>query len=272
MRLPNTFKEGVDSIMSEQTVNVVPAHRLEWIYQSLKNEGVEPSDREHWEVELSRVNRLDHFLLDWMECNPDKFNEVIPYFGSATQAALPLIEALKLGKGAFIASAHIGVLFGGTVALKIADLNASWLASIPDLGDEKFEGTLISTTTNNESSIGKKILKSLRQNKVVAIACDGNKSSDNSLHKIFNQDVKVSGFIPKFSFTRRVPCFFPKITWAGDKTIIDLIEMPQANVDESRNDYVERWCDFYLKNIENIIKENPASIRGSGGFWTDIQL
>ena len=234
--------------------------------------GKAPKNEVSWKVQVNRVNQLDHFILDWLECKPKQVSEIFPYMQNLDSAADLLNEALKLGGGAFVASAHIGLLFAGPVALNFLKLDSAWIASVPDLEDNRFGNSLISTSSESESQVGRNILKSLKANKVVAIACDGSSARKESSYKLFNShNIVLSEFIPRLAFKKKTPSFFPHIIWENNMIAVTLIKMPDPFEGEFLDDFTSRWVKFFLSQLEALIIKYPSSIRGSGGFWTALK-
>jgi len=271
VKLPASFDTGIESILIGQYFHKIPHYRKDWVYDNLLKIGKKPYNRKEWEKKLDQMNAIDHFILEWLECKPGAIEEIYPFFENFESQLAGLRKELKNGRGAFIASAHVGLLFGGPVALKLAGIESNWLASVPDLNDNRFEGTLISTTTSAESSVAREILKSLNNNSVVAIACDGDKGLDKSVCKLFDQNIELSNFIPKLSYRKKIASFFPLVFWKEKSIRIELVELPFPNEHEKQEDFTLRWFESFSTNLEQLFYNNSTALRGTGGFWTKLK-
>ena len=271
-KLPNSFNIGIDKIYQSRDFSRIPQYRKDWVYECLLQSNIDIVSKHEWELELDRVNAIDHYILDWLECNPSDIEETYAFFENFQTELCSINKCLEKGKGAFIATAHVGLLFAGPVALELAGIKGAWLASVPDLSDDRHNGSLISTTTLDETKVVRNILKSLSHNMVVAIACDGDKGTDKSTCTLFGQKVDISNFIPKLSYKRKIASFFPLISWENRKIQIELIELPFPNTEESMDKFVERWLVSFTNNLRNAFYRHPTSLRGTGGFWTKLKF
>ncbi|MBY5981229.1 hypothetical protein [Ferrimonas balearica] len=269
-KLPAHFADGVERIFSGEGADVVPLYRSDWIVDTLCQNGRAPADQKGFIEQLNQVNAFDHYLLDWLECRPEQAHEVVPYFSGVDSASIPLLQALKGGKGALIASAHIGVLFGGPVALRTGGLPGVWLASVPDLGDDRFNGALVTTAGNDPSKIGREVIKNLKKNKIVSIAIDGNVASSQVEYPFFDRQIALSDFVPRVAWRNRIPSFFPFIFWREGKVEVAIRELPSPGDGESVDAYSERWCEAFMACLREYFLTYPSSLRAAGGFWTRL--
>ena len=60
--------------------------------------------------------RLDRYILDWIECRPAALEQIATIMAPTDAARDEVAAALGLGKGAFLAAAHVGLLFGSIAA------------------------------------------------------------------------------------------------------------------------------------------------------------
>ena len=209
--------------------------------------------------------------MDWLECKDEQRSEVIQYIQGVAPAKQILDEALKLQKGAFIATAHVGSLYAGPVAFHIAGIEAKWLASVPDVQTDLFYNRLISTSGASTHSIARKVMQSLKRNQVIAIAIDGNVSSNKVSRTLFDQEIQISDFIPKLAWKQGIPSFFPLVRWDKSGVSISLEALPVPGNGESLDAYTHNWCDAFMKKLESMFLNYPESLRGTGGFWTHIR-
>ena len=269
--LPDTFAEGVARLGVTQQ-GVIPQVRLDWVHGVLTRAGRAPADRAAWEAEVTLVNRIDTLMLDWVECRPERAAELVPYLGDLQQGGDVLRAALGPGKGVFMATAHIGLLLGGPPALHALGVDAAWLSSVPNFLDRAYFRNLISTSSENQATIGRSILKALRRGAVVGIAIDGLSLRGDRSYPLFDKQVQLSDFLPRMAYRFAVRSFFPRLPWAGAGMAGDVLPLPDPLPGESEDAFVARWMAAYLGQVEAFILDHPTSIRASGGFWGTIAV
>ena len=268
--LPNTFKEGIDKIRTGSFSSKIPQSRKDFISKTLASSGIQGIEAVELEKQLDFTNELDHFLLDWMECNPHKVSEIAPFIENYDTVIQQLSERLEAGNGAFIATAHIGLLFSGPILLHLANLPGVWLASVPDLGDDRFAGHHISTANKNVARISRDVMRALNQNKIVSIAIDGHVASNKVELDLLGQKVSVSDFIPRAAWKKRIPSFFPTLVWKNNKISSELYELPSPNEGESVEEYTQRWCKEFEKRLCHFFVNRYNNLRATGGFWVNL--
>lgn len=268
--LPRDFAQAIREMERAPPRDVVPTHRLNWIWSVLEAEGCAPLDRRAWEDQLSILNRVDHLLLDWMECNPNRLDDLREFVGDTTRTDAMLEGALAEGQGAFVVNAHLGVLFGGPLTLELNGFNMAWVASVPKLGVGRVDKNLISTTTMDDAAIGRSILRKLREGAVVLVAIDGSANRQRGGYYLFNRQIRLSDFVPRLAYRRKTPSFFSRLPLRDGTLCPELIRMPDPHEQEDVDSYVDRWMQSYLDNIRKIFYEAPETLRASGGFWTSL--
>lgn len=271
-RLSGSLVENIQALYQDPPKDAVPRHRMDWIYKILTAAGQAPADRQAWEDQLNILNRADHLLLDWIECKPEQREEFEILIGDQTQPRAALDEALAQGQGAFVVSAHLGLLFGGPLSLELAGYETAWIASVPKMGVGAADANLISTTTMDDAAIGRAVLKALRKGAVITIAIDGSANRQTVAYPLFDRQIKLSDFVPRLAYRRRVPTFFPRLPLVGAQLQATLIRMPDPAEGETVDEFTQRWMEKYLENIKRVFFEAPETLRGSGGFWTAITV
>ena len=268
--LPDTFADGVARLSALRPQDVIPQVRLDWVHGVLARTGRAPVDRKAWEAEVTLVNRIDNLMLDWVECRPDRTAELVPWLGDLQQGGAVLRDALAPGKGVFMATAHVGLLLGGPPALHALGIDAAWLSSVPNFLQEDYFRNLISTSSENQTTIGRSILKALRRGAVVGIAIDGLSMRGDRSYPLFDRFVQLSDFLPRMAYRFAVPSFFPRLPWAGSGMAGDVLPLPDPLPGEGEDAFVARWMAAYVRQVEDFILTHPTSIRASGGFWGTI--
>lgn len=271
-KLSGSLVENIEALYLDPPTDQVPRQRIDWIYNTLEEAKRAPIDRKVWEDQLNIVNRADHLLLDWLECKYEQREEFASFIGDQTQPRKVLDLALAEGRGAFIVSAHVGLMFGGPLSLELAGYETAWLASVPKIGLGAAEMNLISTTSMDDASIGRAVLKALRKGAVVAIAIDGAANRQTTAYPLFDRKIKLSDFAARLSYHRRIPSFFPRLFLVGARLEISLLRMPDPMEGEDIEAFTHRWMESYLFNLKQIFYHDPSMLRGSGGFWTGITV
>ncbi|WP_156904794.1 hypothetical protein [Ferrimonas senticii] len=270
-KLPNDFASGVERIFNSPCSHSVPRYRSDWIFNTLSEQGLAPADRQQFVQQLNQISDFDHFLLDWLECRPQQQQQVLPYFNGIDKAAEVLKQTLEQGNGAIVAAAHIGVLFGGPVALQAGGLPATWVASVPDLGDNRFNGALLTTSGNDTSKIGRELIRSLRDNKVVSIAIDGKVASSRVQLPLLGKSIGISDVVPRIAWRKGTASFFPLLYWQDQQVQVQLNPLPLPVDGESLEQYCQRWCQAFMACLTDYFLQHPTSLRGTGGFWTRLR-
>ena len=269
-RLPDSFAAGIAAIVAHPPAANIPRPRLEWVHSVLQAAGRAPQDRAQWQADAATCLAIDRLFADWLECRTPRGAEVLPFLQGVDAAHSDLKQGLALGRGAFLAAAHIGVLFSGPAALFSAGVDAMWLASIPQMGGALQMNALISTSSQDESVIGRSILRALRRGAVVCISIDGSTNRQGPTVPLFDRQIALSSFLPRLAHRRQVPSYFPRLVWTGQAVKVDLIRLPDPNDGEEVEAFVARWTTEFVGLVRDMILTAPGSIRGSGGFWTGI--
>lgn len=263
-----TFKDALDRVGAAEPLVNIPEHRFAWVEKHINPALAKDKS---WRGLAQLSADVDQTILDWVECHPEKVGEITPFIDATPEAQTLLNVAAAEGKGAFITSAHIGVLYAGPVALEKLGYASKWIASMPDVEGQGQDGRLISTQTGSISRVVKATLTALAANKIVAVAIDGAAGHKMRSALVFDANIQLSDFCVQLSFKNGTPCFFPKIIWNDSHVEIDLVAMPLSNKGETYEIFRERWVCEFTKNIEIMLKKSPHAFRGSGGFWRDVR-
>jgi hypothetical protein len=258
--LSTDFSEDLSAILENDELNLVPKERLDWFLGHIRSSVPLSS-------QINQQNAIDHLLLDWIECKPEQVNQIMPFL-DCEDALLKVNKALELGKGVFIASSHTGLLFAGPIILRLAGLDAKWVASVPNLEENTLSSSLLSTSTDNDSALGRKILKALSENKIVGIASDGNKDGKKVTAKLFDKEIGLSEFIPRMMYRKKTPCFFAHSYWQDGTIKVDLQEASHANANQPVEKFIQSWAQQYCLYFERQLVLFPQSARCTGGFWS----
>lgn len=260
--------ENVSAILSRNCADAIPAPRAIWFERALTEAGSPPPP--DWRQKAGQMAEIDQFIVQFAQAHPDGTAQLASLVELTVEAVATLEEGLSFGKGAFIASAHVGLLYAGPIAMNKHGGPFAYVASVPDLGQHGMSNGLISTSTNDLSGVGRRILKALRSNATVAIAIDGAGITSEERRPFFDKVIRLSDFVPRLAWRTGTPSFFPRITLVNGLARFRIEQLPMPGDGESANDYAGRWLDAYVTELETFLKEHPEAMRGSGGFWSRI--
>ncbi len=269
-KLSGGLQKNIEALYANPPQDAVPQHRLDWIYNTLSSAGKAPADRQEFENQINIANAVDHLLLEYAECHPNAQEEMRFLRGDTAAAEAELRAGLAAGNGAFIATAHIGLLFGGPMVMEQLGIDSVWLASVPKLGSPELTKNLISTTMSDDAAIGRSVVRALKKGAVVTIAIDGSANRQNTAYPFFDREIKLSDFLPRLAFRLGVPSFFPHLPLNGMKIAPQVTRLPDPTPGESVDEFVDRWMNAFLAKLEATFYQAPETLRGSGGFWTNI--
>ncbi len=269
--LPPRLADGVADRMRGTTA-ALPVQRLDWLWQALTARNRAPADRDAWVREVTGVSATDRLLLDWMECHPDAGNDLAKLITGIGPARALVADALQDGKGAFIAAAHVGLLFGGLAALALSGLPMTFVASVPKLGQRALDINLVSTSTMDQGAIGRALYRAARAGKVVAVAIDGAPAKGGTIYPLFDRQIALSDFTPRLAWKSGAASFFPSVIWDGHQARLSLSPLPSSTDSQTVEAYVTVWMRAYLDRLETLLLDHPGSARASGGFWGNIAL
>lgn len=272
--LPERLADGVmdQAALHRRAGGTLPLQRLDWLWQKLVAHDRAPADRAAWTAELTTVAGIDRLFLDWIECRPDAAEDLSRLITGVGPARDMVAAALMPGKGAFIAAAHVGLLFGGLAALAQSNLPMAFVSSIPKLGHLAQETSLISTTTEDKRSVARALARALRAGKVATVVIDGAPERGGTTYPLFDRQITLSDFIPRHSWKSGAASFFPAVIWEDQQARLTLSALPGPTGFSTVQAYVDAWMRAYLDRLETLLLDHPVSARASGGFWANIML
>lgn len=267
-QLPRTAAEGMRDIAKNRPEPIIPAARLDWMERVLVAEG-RPVP-EGWRQEAHRHAHADALLLNWAECCPDRAGELPPLMHLPDETLATAAWAIASGKGVFVTSAHVGLLYTGPIALRTTNYKTAFVASVPDLGQPIVSQGLISASTNDTAAIGRQIIRALARNSIIAIAIDGMSAPGDAVRSLFGAKIRLSDFCARVSWKLGTPCLFPMITLECGRSVVRLERLPLAMSGEPEAAFVDRWLDAYISLLSSFLLTHPDAMRGSGGFWGSV--
>ncbi|MBW6507624.1 MAG: tetratricopeptide repeat protein [Rhodobacteraceae bacterium] len=266
--LSPTLAENLAEIMSSDCSEAIPAPRALWFEAALTAAGHAPPP--DWRQRAGKMARIDQLIVQFAQTYPDGMDQLRSLVEVTPSARENLEAGLTMGKGAFVASAHVGLLYAGPIVLNKYGGPFAYVASVPDLGQPGVSNGLISTSTNELSVVGRRILRALRGNATVAIAIDGAGITSEETRPFFGKTIRLSDFAPRLAWRTGTPSYFPRITMDGAVAQFRLNALPMPDKDESEEAYAARWLDAYAEELAAFLCEHPEAMRGTGGFWSRI--
>jgi tetratricopeptide (TPR) repeat protein len=267
-KLPDTFEDGLQ-LLHEQVDEVhIPQPRLDWAW-SLRA-GEEPVDRAEWDRAAKWGHLADHYLLDWLECRGDRVHEAMMRLANLDGAERAL-SGVDRSHGLILASAHIGAMFAGPLALELLGVRARWLASTPSVARTNYARSLISTSDQDEMQVAKSFMQSLRQGYAVVAAVDGAINLGAPRIPFEGQEITYSNFAARTAHRLRVPSMFCAPFWRDGRIDFVLERLPDAQEGEDEEVFGDRWREAFLQSLRGFLGGAPENLRLSGGIWRHIR-
>jgi tetratricopeptide (TPR) repeat protein len=264
--LPKRFEKGLEALWARVDSVEIPQARLDWAWR-LSNLG--SSDRYDWERRARWGNLADHYLLDWLECRDDRVHEAMMRLADLSEPAKAFAQ-VDSRNGLILASAHIGPMYAGPLALELLGVKSRWLASTPSVAKTAYAGSLISTSDQDDLQVARAFMQSLKQGYAVVLAVDGAINLAAPRISFEGQEMTYSSFAARTAHRMGVPSLFCAPKWQGDRIGFVLERLPDAHPDESADSYAERWKEAYLSVLREYLGGPPENLRLSGGLWRHI--
>jgi tetratricopeptide (TPR) repeat protein len=265
--LPKRFEDGLDALWDKlDTVNI-PQARLDWAW-SLSDEGM--NDRAEWERRAKWGHLADHYLLDWLECRDQKIHEAMARLADLSDAER-VLGSIDRSKGAVLASAHIGPMYAGPLALELMGIQSRWLASTPSVARTAYASSLISTSDQDDREVARAFMLSLRKGYSVVAAVDGAINLAAPRIPFEGQEMTYSSFAARTAHRLEIPSVFCAPRWEDGRIGFVIELMPDPLPDEDADSHAERWRIAFLDALRRYLGGPPENLRLSGGLWRHIR-
>lgn len=268
-KLPASFQEALDGLDGRTDGPNIPQARLDWAW-SLRT-GRLDKPRDEWERAVRWGNLVDHLMLDWLELRSSRADEVMALLDNLDDVEAFLEPFLASGRGAVIATAHIGPMFAGPMIIELLGIRARWLASTPNVTQSAYADTLISTSGQSEVRVAKACFDALKQGFFLGMAVDGAANFAAPRIAFEGQEITYSSFASRAAYRMQVPSIFYVPHWRNGRIRLTLEHMPSVEADEDSNAYARRWQQAYLAFVRKHLGGAPENLRASGGLWRHVR-
>ncbi|MDX8354316.1 CDC27 family protein [Cognatiyoonia sp. IB215182] len=277
-RIPSNLMTALDGLSARLPQADIRQARLDWSWQHVRASAKVPVDQQAWEDQVRWINLADNLFRDCLEHVPSEIGAIADLIDGTAENTRVLTEARREERGVILATAHVGALFAGPVALAETGLPVSIVASTPDVDGGRVSAyenaRLISATSNDVLSLTRTILRHLAENRVVVIAIDGTSFPGMPRYDLFDRSIALSDFVPRRVFKANVPSFYTDVRWLNGRLHAELTQMP-VPVDqdsEAEDKFVAQWMRAYVTEIEHLFGNSSHNLRMSGGFWNTIKM
>ncbi len=246
MRLPDTFQAALDQLEERLDTAQIPQARLDWAWSLRRDTDI---DRAKWERAARWGHLVDHLLFDWIECREDRVEEAMQVLGDLDGGERFFAPLLASGRGVVVATAHVGPMYAGLMALELVGIPSRWLATAPSIAQTSYAAALISTADQTEAQVAKACMRALGSGYVLCLAIDGaaNPAAPRTLFE--GQEVTYSGFASHMAHRLGVPSVFYAPRWENGRVAFTLEMLPEAKPGEDAEAYSQRWQRAYFERL-----------------------
>lgn len=266
-RLPDTFQEAMARMEEKLDTAPIPQARLDWAW-SLR--GDTSIDRATWERRARWGHMIDHLLLDWLECRQERAEEAMQLLGELDTGERFFAPLLAAGRGIVVATAHVGPMYAGLMALELVGIPSRWLATAPNSARSSYAEALISTADQTEAQVAKACMRALGSGYVLCLAIDGAANPAAPRTTFEGQEVTYSSFASHLAHRMGVPSVFYAPRWENGRVAYTLEMLPAAKPDEDAQAYSLRWQKAYFERLREHLATEPENLRLSGGIWRHV--
>lgn len=266
--LPDTFQAALDQLQERLHTAPIPQARLDWAW-SLRGDA--NADRAEWERRARWGHLVDHLLYDWLECREDRAEEAMQVLGELDTGERFFAPLLAAGRGVVVATAHVGPMYAGLMALELLGIPSRWLATAPSVAQSSYATALISTADQTEAQVAKACMRALGSGYVLCLAIDGAANPAAPRTTFEGQDVTYSSFASHLAHRLGVPSVFYAPRWENGQVAYTLEMLPAVEPGESADAYSLRWQKAYFERLREHVAGPPENLRLSGGIWRHVQ-
>ncbi len=267
-KLPSTFQQALDALEQKLDTAPIPQARLDWAW-TLRGDA--SADRVQWERRARWGHLVDHLLFDWLECREDSVEQAMQVLGELDTGERFFAPLLASGRGVVVATAHVGPMYAGLMALELLGIPSRWLATAPSIAQSSYASALISTADQTEAQVAKACMRALGAGQVLCLAVDGAANPAAPRTDFEGQSVTYSGFAAHLAYRQGVPSVFYTPRWENGHVAYTLEMLPAPQPGEDADAYARRWQEAYFKHLRAHVAGPPENLRLSGGIWRHVQ-
>ncbi len=271
--LPKTLACGLQELADQEDGTDTASERLDWAWTIAGHPPGKQAaaDRAAWRRAALWGHGADALISDWAQCRPHRHRELADLIDIGDRTRRLIQRAMSRGKGAIIATAHMGPLASAPFALQKLGVPYRWLAPVPHISPVNRMGALISTHELPSLDITFQFFQALARGFAVAVAVDGATDPSAPTMTFEGRKIPYSDFAARAAYRHQVTSFFAMPRWRDRRIEWILKPMPAPQRNEPLEPFLSRWADAYRAHLKNGFALPPENLRMRGGLWRSMR-